>query len=141
MKNVKLLVIYLVVIFSTTGCGSESSIDSNASAPAPSSLADKSYRLTINSGTGSYADTGVAVVVFSNSADTYKVLGDGVNSVNSSGSYTYTASGSQGSVNIVDTAISTSNFILTYTSPTTGTYHATSEFDPNSNQTGSFLEL
>jgi len=80
-------------------------------------------------------------VVFSNTAMNYKVLGDGVNTFNSSGSYTYTTNGSQGNAAIVDNAISNGNFILTFTSSTTGTYQATAEFDANSNQTGSFIVL
>jgi hypothetical protein len=142
MKNVKLFAIFLVVIFSATGCGDNSnSSSSNSNAPAPSTLAGKSYKMTIDNGSAPFASTGTSMVVFSNTADTYKVLGDGVNSFNSSGSYTYTTSGSQGNAAMVDSSISNGNFILTFTSSTTGTYQATAEFDPNSNQTGSFLEL
>ena len=144
MKNLKLIAIFLVVIFSATGCGGDSKIDSrdsNARVPAPSSLAGKSYRLTIKSGLGLYATSGTSTVVFSNTADTYKVLGDGVNSFNSSGSYTYSTSGSEGNAAMVDSYISNGNFILTFTSPTTGIYQASTEFDPNSSQAGSFVEL
>jgi hypothetical protein len=142
MKNVKLFAIFLVVIFSATGCGDDSiNNSSNSSAPAPSSLAGKSYRLTINTGTGGFATTGTSTVAFSNTEDTYKVLGDGVNSFNSSGAYTYTANGSQGNVAVVDSAILNGSFILTYTSSTTGTYQALAEFDPDANQTASFIEL
>jgi hypothetical protein len=142
MKNVKLFAIFLVVIFSATGCGGDSdSSNSNSRVPAPNSLAGKSYRMTINTGAGVFATVGTSTVAFSNTADTYKVLGDGVNSFNSSGSYTYTTSGSQGNAAMVDSSISNGNFILTFTSSTTGTYQATAEFDLNSNQTGSFIEL
>jgi hypothetical protein len=142
MKNVKLFAIFLVVIFSATGCGGDSSkSNSNSSVPAPSSLAGKSYKMTIDNGSAPFASAGTSMVVFSNTAKTYKVLGDGVNTFNSSGSYTYTTSGSQGNAAIVDNAISNGNFILTFTSSTTGTYQATAEFDANSNQTGSFIVL
>ena len=143
MKNVNLFAIFLVVILSVAGCGDSeiNNSDSNARVPAPSSLAGKSYRLTINSGLGLYATSGTSTVVFSNTADTYKVLGDGVNSFNSSGSYTYTTSGSEGNAAMVDSYISNGNFILTFTSPTTGIYQATTEFDPKSSQAGSFVEL
>jgi hypothetical protein len=144
MKSVKLLTIFLVVIFSATGCGDDSDSDGNISNPevsAPSSFAGKSYRLTINTGVGFFATTGTSTVAFSNTVNTYKALGDGVNSFNSSGSYTYTTSGSQGNAVVVDSSFSNGNFILTFTSSTTGTYQATSQSDPNSNQTGSFIEL
>jgi hypothetical protein len=142
MKNVKLFTIFLVVIFSATGCGdSDSSSNSNYSVPAPSSLAGKSYKMSIDNGSAPFASVGTSMVVFSNTAKTYKVLGDGVNTFNSSGSYTYTTIGSQGNAAIVDNAISNGNFILTFTSSTAGTYQATAEFDANSNQTGSFIVL
>jgi hypothetical protein len=142
MKNVKLFAIFLVVIFFATGCGGDStSSNSNSRVSAPSSLAGKSYRMTVNTGAGLFATAGTSMVAFSNTANTYKVLGDGVNSINSSGSYTYTASGSQGNAAIVNSSISNGNFILTFTSSNTGTFQATVQSDPNSNQTGSFIEL
>jgi hypothetical protein len=145
MKTVKLCAIFLVVIFFATGCGGSSNSNgdsnSNSSVPAPSSLAGKSYKMTIDNGSAPFASAGISMVVFSNTAMTYKVLGDGVNTFNSSGSYTYTTNGSQGNAAIVDNAISNGNFILTFTSSTTGTYQATAEFDANSNQTGSFIVL
>jgi hypothetical protein len=140
MKYVTLFVIFLVVIFSATGCD-DSNSNSNSSVPAPSSLAGKSYKMTIDNGSAPFASAGISMVVFSNTAMNYKVLGDGVNTFNSSGSYTYTTNGSQGNAAIVDNAISNGNFILTFTSSTTGTYRATAEFDANSNQTGSFIVL
>jgi hypothetical protein len=140
MKYVTLFVIFLVVIFSATGCD-DSNSNSNSSVPAPSSLAGKSYKMTIDNGSAPFASAGISMVVFSNTAMNYKVLGDGVNTFNSSGSYTYTTNGSQGNAAIVDNAISNGNFILTFTSLTTGTYQATAEFDANSNQTGSFIVL
>lgn len=142
MKNVTFLAILLVVIFLINGCSDDSSNNNlNSSAPAPNSISGKSYRITINFGTGLFATAGKTVVVFSNTAYTYKALGDGVYSFNSSGSYTYTANGSQGDVAIVDSALSNSSFILTYTSSTTGTYQALAKSDPDSTQTGSFIEL
>jgi hypothetical protein len=140
MKYVTLFVIFLVVIFSATGCD-DSNSNSNSSVPAPSSLAGKSYKMTIDNGSAPFASAGISMVVFSNTAMNYKVLGDGVNTFNSSGSYTYTTNGNQGNAAIVDNAISNGNFILTFTSSTTGTYQATAEFDANSNQTGSFIVL
>jgi hypothetical protein len=140
MKYVTLFVIFLVVIFSATGCD-DSNSNSNSSVPAPSSLAGKSYKMTIDNGSAPFASAGISMVVFSDTAMNYKVLGDGVNTFNSSGSYTYTTNGSQGNAAIVDNAISNGNFILTFTSSTTGTYQATAEFDANSNQTGSFIVL
>jgi hypothetical protein len=140
MKYVTLFVIFLVVIFSATGCD-DSNSNSNSSVPAPNSLAGKSYKMTIDNGSAPFASAGISMVVFSNTAMNYKVLGDGVNTFNSSGSYTYTTNGSQGNAAIVDNAISNGNFILTFTSSTTGTYQATAEFDANSNQTGSFIVL
>ena len=142
MKNVKFLAMLFVVIFSINGCSDDSSNNnSNSSAPAPNSIAGKSYRITINSGTGLFASSGTTMVAFSSTGDTYKALGDGANSFNSSGSFTYTTDGNQGNVAIVDSALSNGRFILTYTSSTTGNYQALAESNPNSAQTGSFVEL
>ncbi|WP_293761671.1 hypothetical protein [uncultured Paraglaciecola sp.] len=145
MKTVKLCAIFLVVIFFATGCGGSSNSNgdsnSNSSVPAPSSLAGKSYKMTIDNGSAPFASAGISMVVFSNTAMTYKVLGDGVNTFNSSGSYTYTTIGSQGNAAIVDSAISNGNFTLTFISSTTGTFQATAELAANSNQTGSFIVL
>lgn len=141
MKNVKLFAIFLVVTFSATGCSDNSSSNPNSSVPAPSSLAGKSYKMMIDHGSAPFASAGTSMVVFSKTAKTYKVLGDGVHTFNSSGSYTYTTSGSQGNAAIVDSAISRGNFTLTFTSSTTGTYRATAEFSSNSIQTGSFVVL
>jgi hypothetical protein len=145
MKTVKLCAIFLVVIFFATGCGGSSNSNgdsnSNSSVPAPSSLAGKSYKMTIDNGSAPFASAGISMVVFSNTAMTYKVLGDGVNTFNSSGSYTYTTIGSQSNAAIVDSAISNGNFTLTFISSTTGTFQATAELAANSNQTGSFIVL
>lgn len=81
------------------------------------------------------------MVVFSNTAETYKVLSDGVNTFNLSGSYSYTMSESADNAAIVDSAISNGNFTLTFISSTTGTFQATAELAANSNQTGSFIVL
>jgi len=140
MKYVTLFVIFLVVIFSATGCD-DSNSNSNSSVPAPSSLAGKSYKMTIDNGSAPFASAGISMVVFSNTAMNYKVLGDGVNTFNSSGSYTYTTIGSQSNAAIVDSAISNGNFTLTFISSTTGTFQATAELAANSNQTGSFIVL
>ena len=62
------------------------------------------------------------MVVFSNTAETYKVLSDGVNTFNLSGSYSYTMSESAYNAAIVDSAIANGNLMLAFTSSSTGTF-------------------
>jgi hypothetical protein len=76
---------------------------------------------------------------FSNTAKTYNVLGDGANTFNSSGFYTYITSESVGNAIVVDSVIS--NFTLTFISLITGKFQATAEPDVNSNQTGFSIVL
>lgn len=139
MKNLKRLFLLPLFILAFTGCGSSG--DSSSSVDAPLSLSGKTYQLTINTGVGFYAKTGRWTVVFSSTSDLYTVIGDGVNVSNSAGSYTYSAEKSLGNVSIIDSAISNGNFILNFSSETEGSYEATAQIDPDSIQTGTFIEL
>jgi len=143
MKNIQLTIVIIVAVFSMISCGGGNSDNSSSSSdvPAPSSLLGKSYRVTISSGSGVFATTGNLTINASSTENTYTIAGDGVNVANSAGSFTYSTSGSQGILDVVDSSFSFGSFVLTFTTSTTGTYQATVESDPNSNQTGSFVEL
>ena len=128
----------MLIVFAITlsGCGG----GGGTTAVAPSSIAGKFYKMTISSGSGFYATTGTYTVSFSANQNIYTVKGDGINVVDSAGTYTYSASGSNGSVSIVDSVVGNGAFSLTFTSATSGTFVATAASDPNSSQSGSFTE-
>ena len=142
MKNIRAyFTAMLIVLISACGGGGGSNGGGASSVTAPTAIAGKVYRMTITSGSGFYATTGTYTVSFSSTQNIYTVTGDGVNVVDSAGTYTYSASGNVGSVSIVDSLVGNGSFALTFTSATGGTFVATASSDPNSSQSGSFVEI
>jgi hypothetical protein len=81
IANIVLTVILLACL---AACGSNG--QSNDFAPA--TLTGQSYRLTINASSGlPFASTGTAIIAFAET--TYTITGDGVNIIDSDGTYTY----------------------------------------------------
>ena len=141
MKNIKLFLIVAAIMLSGCGGGgSDGGGGGGTSAVAPSSIVGKFYKMTITSGSGFFATTGTYTVSFSANQNIYTVKGDGVNVADSAGTYTYSASGSNGTVSVVDSLIGNGAFSLTFASTTSGTFVATAASDPNSSQSGSFTE-
>ena len=142
MRNVRaLFIVSLLAFISGCGGGGENNDGSADGVTAPSSLAGKVYRMTISSGSGIFARTGTYTVSFSSTQNIYVVTGDGTNVADSAGNYTYSVIGNVGLVSIVDSAVGKGSFSLTYASTTDGTFVATAASDPNSSQSGSFVEI
>ena len=69
--------------------------NSNSSVSAPGSLVDKTYKMTISSGSGLFETTGTYTVSFLNSQDLYVIFGDSDKISDSAGTYNYTATGNR----------------------------------------------
>lgn len=124
------------------GCGDGENITTGSSDPppaisAPASLAGRTLDATISAGSGAFATTGTFRISFT--ASTYAIMGDGVNTANSNGTYTYTAVGAVGTANITDNLLGNGNFAFTYTSASAGTYSANATV--GGTQAGTFVEL
>ena len=112
-----------------------------AAVSAPGTLEGKTYRVTVESGSGVFATTGTFTVVFLSSQSIYTKQGDGVNTGDSWGMYIYSSSGASGTVKADDSNASEVVFLLTFNAATSGTLVATSTADENSRLSGTFTEL
>jgi hypothetical protein len=135
MKN---LILFMGVLLSLViaGCGSDKSNDPNVS--APTTISGKSIKGTITSGSGVFASSGRSMFVASGSDNKYKVLGDGINTINTKGTFSYSANNNKAIITFDDSVLGKGNFYFTFTSKTTGTYTADAEQYPLANQAGSF---
>ena len=70
---------------------------------------------------------------------TYAIQGDGVNTVDSNGTYTYSATGAVGTGMLVDSISGPLTVALSYDASSTGTYSVDSP--GNGSQAGTFVEL
>ena len=105
---------------------------------APPSLDGKIGVTTITSGTGDAANTGSTTITFSSS--TYSEVGDGVNTGNDSGTYTYTKTGPNTATAVMNSVDSDSiTASLTFTSPTSGSFSAVQTIGTHGTQDGSFI--
>lgn len=141
IKSITTGMLFLSSLFMLTGCGSSSSSGSSSSIiiNAPASVAGKSYRMTISSGSGIFATTGRYEVTLS--TNTYTIVGDGVNVPNSNGTYTYSASSNIGTASVSDSITSLSGLTFVFTSNSGGTFNATANTAPVSQQSGTFSEI
>ena len=121
-----------------TGCGSDNNHDSivSSSIEAPSSISGKAIKGTITSGAGVLASSGRSTFVASDT--TYKVLGDGKNTVNSSGTYLYIAKDNTATITFEDSVAGKGTYHFTFTSKSSGNYTAEIEQSPVAMQTGTF---
>jgi hypothetical protein len=86
----KKLTLYIGVFSSLViaGCGSDSSNDSvDLNVSAPTTISDKSIGATITSGSGGFASSGRSMFVVSSTDNKYKILGDGINTINTKGTF------------------------------------------------------
>lgn len=141
----KKLTLFIGVLLSLViaGCGSDSSHDSNVSASvlAPTTITGKSIKGTITSGEGGFASRGKTMYVASSTDNKYKVLGDGVNTINTKGTFSYTANNNKATIAFDDSVLGKGNYYLTFTSKTTGTYTADTQQSTLAKATGSFEVL
>lgn len=133
---------YFTLLFLTMpliSCSIGSSDGGAAAVLAPSTLAGKSYQITVESTSGVFTKTGTYTVAFSSSQPTYTSQGDGVNFGDSGGIYIYSSSGDSGTVKVKDSVVSKVAYLLTFNTASSGTYVATATAGVNSKQSGTFL--
>jgi hypothetical protein len=138
--------IFLSLTVSSISCstGGISSSDGEAAAvSAPSTLAGKTYRVTVESGSGVFASTGTFTVGFLSDQPIYTTQWDGVKFRDSWGMYIYSSSGGSGTVKVEDSSApnAISIYSFTFNTAISGTYVATTTADVNSRQSGTFTEL
>jgi Fibronectin type III domain len=93
------------------------------SGAVPTSLAGKQVRCLIADGTSPFAFTGSFTLVAAASGNTYSVVGDGVQVVNSSGTYSYSLiNATTGKMQINDSITGSSMVYLALSDNTTGGY-------------------
>ena len=135
--------IFLTLTVSSISCsiGGTSSSDGEAAAvSAPSTLAGKTYRVTVESGSGEFVSTGTFTVEFLSDQPIYTTQWDGVKFRDSWGMYIYSSSGDSGTVKVEDSSGKNSVYSFTFSTATSGTYVATAMEDVNSRQSGTFTE-
>ena len=133
----------LFLIMSLVSCSSGTNVISNSGAAAvsaPGTLAGKTYRVTVESGSGVFPSTGTFTVDFLSSQPWYTKQGDGDNSRDSWGMYIYSSSGASGTVEVDDAHASKVVYSFTFNTAISGTYVVTSTAGVNSRQSGTFTE-
>ncbi len=133
----------LFLTMSLMSCSSGTSVVSNdgvAAVSAPGTLAGKTYRVTVESGSGVFASTGTFTVGFLSDQPIYTTQGDGVNAGDSFGFYIYSSSGDSGTVEVEDSGVQNAIYSVTFNTATSGTYVVTATADVNSRQSGTFTE-
>jgi hypothetical protein len=133
----------LFLTMSLISCSSGTNVISNggaAAVSAPGTLAGKTYRVTVESGSGVFPSTGTFTVGFLSAQPIYTKQGDGVNTGDSFGFYIYSSSGASGTVEVDDSNASQAVFSVTFNTAISGTYVATATAGVNSRQSGTFTE-
>ena len=135
----------LFLTMSLTSCSSGTNVISNdgvAAVSAPGTLAGKTYRVTVESGSGVFASTGTFTVGFLSDQPIYTTQWDGINFRDSWGMFIYSSSGDSGTVKVEDSSApnTISIYSFTFNTAISGTYVATTTADVNSRQSGTFTE-
>ena len=107
---------------------------------APASISGSTFKITVSSGSGGFASTGTADIVFSDTTNQYVLHGDTVNTADSAGTFSYSSSSNKGTIAVDDSAYGKGSWNLTFTSGTSGTFTADMEQNPSASQTGSFVD-
>lgn len=139
MVDIRKMTILLAAL-TLSACSSSDDDDDGDTVVAPSSVAGQTYTMTIESGSGVFASTGQFTVGLSDAGDTYVVTGDGVNTNDSTGTYTYESSGNTGIVTFSDSAAGEGSYEITYLTDDSGSYVARLASDPATRQDGSFTQ-
>lgn len=138
----KKLALFMGVLLSLViaGCGSDKTHDQNVdtTVSAPTTISGGSFKGTITSGSGGFASSGRSMFVASGTDNKYKVLGDGINTINTNGTFTYSASKNKATITFDDSVLGKGNYSFTFTSKTTGNYTADLEQSGLAKQTGLF---
>jgi hypothetical protein len=141
----KVSIICFAGFISACGGGSDSRFtSSNFDTPdttieAPDSIKGISFTQTIESGSGLFATQGKFVTTYSASSNTYITVGDGVNVANSAGTYTYNKNAKIGTINIIDSVISTgATCKFTFSTLSSGSYSCIASSNSNFVQNGTF---
>ena len=139
----KRLSLFVGIFFSIAlnGCSSTDSNNFDLGVSAPSSISGKTIEFTISSGAGVFPSNGTWTVVISNTENRYAVTGNTVNTANSAGLFTYSATGNKGTVYFYDSAPGKGHLYLTFTSSNSGTYTADAVNSSSAYQSGTFVEL
>ena len=119
-------------------CGSGSSGATDVSpeiVAAPAALTGESYLGTVAGGSGAFATTGTFTIDFT-TVSSYIITGDGVDTIDSSGTYTYASSGTTGTVSLNDGTLGSFGIVLEFTAVDAGTY--TADAGGGHTQNGSF---
>ncbi len=112
-----------------------------ASSNAPSSIVGKTIVCTISDGLSPFANIGSFTIHAAASGNTYTILGDGVGTANSSGTYSYSlANRSTGKLQITDSLIGASTVYLGLADASAGGY-AITQPATGGFQIGSFMIL
>lgn len=136
--------IFLSLAMSLISCstGGTSGSDGEATAvSAPGSLAGKSYRVIVESGSGVFASTGTFTIASLSSQPRYTTQGDGVNFFDSWGMYICSSRGASGTINVEDANISKVGPSFILNTAISGTFVVTETADGNSTLSGMFIEL
>ena len=136
MKKLNLFIGILLSLV-IVGCSSSDSTN-EPTVSAPTSISGTTVKVTVLSGSGGFASTGTADIVFSNTINQYVINGDTVNIADSAGTFSYSSSGNKGTIAVDDSGYGKGNWNLTFTSTTSGTYTADMEQNPSASQTGTF---
>ena len=124
-------------LLSCEGDDADSSLIDDPFTEVPSSVAGKSIRLYITSGSGLHATSGVALIDIENNGQIYTLTAEGGDVIDSVGTLNYTTSGTQGFLDFNDTEKGFNGRIsLTYTTSSSGTYESSASQD--STQIGTF---
>ncbi len=127
----------LIIAFFICSCSSSSNnalesitstsaggIDSTESSyMAPVDLSDEVYEIIITSGEGAFPSVGSYTLLFNN-ATQYTIYGDGRNTGDSFGTYTYLRDGAKGTIYLSDRTIGNVTAQICYNGEDYGTYHA-----------------
>jgi hypothetical protein len=137
--------IFLLLTMSLISCSSGTHVSGNgeaAAVSAPATVAGRTYRITVETGSGMFAPTGTFTVTFLSSQPIYTKQGDGVTVGDSWGMYIYSASGDSGTLEIEDSYAPDTilSYSFTFNTAISGTYVATVASDVNSTQSGTFTE-
>ena len=133
----------LFLMMSIMSCSSGTNAISNDGAgtvSAPATLAGKTYRVTVDSGSGVFASTGTFTVGFLSDQPIYTTQWDDVKFRDSWGVYVYSSSGDSGTVEIEDSSGVNAIYSFTFSAAASGTYVVTATTDENSRQSGTFSE-
>jgi hypothetical protein len=108
-------------------------------APALSSIAGKTFRVFIENGVSPFAQKGTSSFAIAATGNTYTSLGDGINTTNSSGTYSYaTLNLATGQILLNDSIGGAFTCYLVFSSAVEGTYLAT-QASSSSFQIGHFV--